>query len=54
MKSFKEILKIEREKLNKSNKRLTNEKINNSSLDMLEKIELIEKIKLLRNRNDKI
>lgn len=54
MKSFEEILKIEKEKLNKSNKRLTNEKINNSSLDMLEKIELIEKIKLLRNRNDKI
>ena len=53
MKSFEEILKIEKEKLNKSNKRLTNEKINNSSLDMLEKIELIEKIKLLRNRNDK-
>lgn len=54
MKSFEEILKIEREKLNKSNKRLTNEKINNSSLDMLEKIELIKKIKLLRNRNYKI
>ena len=54
MKSFEEILKIEREKLNKSNKKLTNEKINNSSLDMLEKIKLIKKNKLLRNRNDKI
>ena len=53
MKSFEEILKIE-QKLNESDKRLTNENINNSSLEFTEKIELIKKIKLLRNRNNKI